>query len=106
MNQPKSCIGIKKSVLENICALIRAHKPVEKIVLFGSRARRDCRAVSDIDIAIFARDWDGRDINLVKDALEETIKTPLKFDLVNYYLVAKPSLRQKILKEGKVLYGA
>jgi 23S rRNA (uracil1939-C5)-methyltransferase len=105
MKRPKSCTGIDKPLLKNICFLIRSHKPVEKILLFGSRARRDFRVVSDIDIAVFAKNWTQQDVNLAKAALEETIKTPLTFDLVNYYLVEKPSLKRRILKEGKVLYG-
>jgi hypothetical protein len=45
-------------------------------------------------------------VNMVKHTLENTIPTPLTFDLMNYYLVEKPSLKRRILKEGKVLYGA
>ena len=101
----KNCSGVEKAVLEGICALICAHKPVKKIVLFGSRARGDFRAVSDIDIALFSREWSSRDVNLAKHKLEDSIKIPLTIDLVNYYLIEKVSLKQRILKEGKVLYG-
>lgn len=59
---------------------------------------------SDIDLAVFARDWQDKDINLCRDALEEEIKTPLKFDLVGFYGLSKEALKKKILKEGVVLY--
>jgi uncharacterized protein len=34
---------------------------VERVVLFGSRARGDARADSDYDVAVFLRDMDDRD---------------------------------------------
>ncbi len=79
-------------------------KKAEKIVLFGSRANGACRRSSDIDIAIFGKDWSDRDINLVKYTLDEMIKTPLKFDLLNFYQLNKKKLKQDILKKGRIIY--
>lgn len=92
------------SILQQIVSIVLAHKPVEKIVIFGSRARQDARRTSDIDIAVFARDWTDRDVNLVHDRLEENISTPLKFDVVSFYNISKESLRREILREGRTLY--
>jgi len=91
-------------IFKQIVKLIVAYKKPKKIVIFGSRARSDFKDTSDIDIAIFDRDWNDTDINLIKDAIQEGIKTPLKIDVVNFHSLEKARLRANILKEGRVLY--
>ena len=36
--------------------------------------------------------------------LDEFIKTPLKFDLLNFYKIGKTKLKENILKEGRIIY--
>lgn len=98
--------GVDEGLLSQIVKLILRHKKPEKIIIFGSRAAGRFRDVSDIDIAVFGKDWTDRDINIVKFNLEEDIKTPLKFDLLNFYGISKKSLKESILKEGKIIYDA
>lgn len=95
---------LTKTVKQRIVSVILARKKPEKIVLFGSRAAGRGSATSDIDLAIFARRWTDKDINMVRNDLEEKIKTPLKFDVLNFYAVAKENLKNNIIKEGEVLY--
>lgn len=99
-------IALDRRLADEIVRIILSHKKASKILLFGSRARQDGKKTSDIDIAIVDRDWSGKDINLVKNALEDQLKTPLMIDVVNFYTLGKPELKDRILKEGKVLYGS
>ena len=39
---------------------------IERVVLFGSRARGDAHAGSDYDVAVFLRDMDNRDPELYR----------------------------------------
>ena len=95
--------GVPDSLTEKLIELIIAHKPVKKIVVYGSRATNDYRKTSDIDIAIVDENWSHSDISLVHFNLEEELSTPLTIDLVNYYNVSKPSMKDAINK-GIVLY--
>jgi len=96
---------LSKELISQIVDLILAkNKKLEKIVIFGSRATGEFKNTSDIDIAIFGKDWSGTDINMVKHNLEELIKTPLKFDVLNFYNIAKSKLKENILKEGRIIY--
>lgn len=95
---------LEKGLKEQILATIRSYKEPEKVVLFGSRGLGVAGKTSDIDIAIFAQNWSDKDINLLKDQLEEKVKTPLKFDLIHFDTIEKKSLREKILKNGVTLY--
>lgn len=95
---------IDKEIQKQVVEIIRAHRKPEKIVLFGSRAIGNNTERSDYDIAIFDKNITGAEINLIKNALEEDIPVPVKFDVLNYYAITKESLKQNIVKEGKVLY--
>jgi predicted nucleotidyltransferase len=95
---------ISKEVLEKIVELILKYKKPEKIVVFGSRATDNFKDTSDIDIAIFGKDWTDRDINLIRHILNQDIKTSLKFDVLNFYQIEKEKLKVNILKNGRTLY--
>ncbi len=90
--------GIKKSVIEEICGLAKKHG-LEKVILFGSRARGDYGRASDIDLAVCG----GNIARFALDVDEET-STPLKYDVVNLDGNVQEELRQRIGREGKVLY--
>ena len=51
---------------------------MEKLILFGSRARGDWRAASDIDLAVSGGDFPRFALDI-----EEAADTLLKFDMVN-----------------------
>lgn len=75
---------------------------VEKVYLFGSRARGDAGPRSDIDLAIACPQADAiiwSDICEAVDAAE----TLLCIDIVRLEEAA-PELAQKILTEGRLLY--
>lgn len=93
-----------EGILDRVVGVIRGVKEPEKIVLFGSRARGDAGETSDIDIAIFGKDWTDQDLNGAKHLLEEEVRTPLKFDLINFYAVSNLRLKKNIETTGRVLY--
>ncbi len=90
--------GIKKDVVKEICALAKRNE-VEKVILFGSRARGDYGRASDIDLAVCG----GNIARFALDVDEET-STPLKYDVVNLDEDVQDELLQVIAREGKVLY--
>ena len=90
--------GIKKQVLDEI--LMAAEKNnIEKVILFGSRARGEYRKTSDIDLAVSG----GRIAHFQAD-IEEEVSTLLSFDIVNMDGSVQEELVDSIKREGKVLY--
>ena len=69
--------GIKACVVEEIRTLAQKHH-IEKVVLFGSRARGDFQRTSDIDLASRGGDF----VRFSLDVDEET-STLLQYDIVN-----------------------
>ena len=90
--------GIRDIVLTELRTLARTYE-LDKLILFGSRARGDYRRTSDIDLAATGGDV----LRFSLDADEET-STLLSFDVVNLDRAVPEELRESIEKEGIVLY--
>ena len=90
--------GIKEEVLREITDLARVYG-VERVLLFGSRARGDYRRTSAIDLAVCGGDF----CRFALDVDEET-STLLKYDIVDLDGPVQDALREAIEREGKVLY--
>ena len=87
---------------EIVAQAIALFPEVERIILYGSRARGDNRPRSDIDLAVEADSMTiDRWFDLI-DAAEEA-PTLLKIDLVRLDQVPE-ELRKSIEDEGKVIY--
>ena len=87
------------SIYQQIAAIGR-HLGAARVVLFGSRARGDCRERSDIDIAVFGAPPDSW--SSFVDALEE-LPTLLEFDLVYVNNSTSSELVKNIEKDGVTL---
>lgn len=99
MKQSTICSsGIKVEVLEKIIYLAQKHS-VEKVLLFGSRARGDYKKTSDIDLAFL-----GGDASAFTLDVEEETATLLKFDIVDLSKKVQQELLNSIKEEGVVLY--
>ena len=90
--------GIRPEVIEEIRNLAQKYD-IEKVILFGSRARGDFRRTSDIDIAVTVGDF----ARFALDVDEET-STLLEYDIVNLDRDMQDELRESIEKEGRILY--
>ena len=91
-------IGLNDSLKNEIIELAK-HYGIQKLTLFGSRARGDFRQRSDIDIAVSG----GNVAEFSIDVNEET-NTLLKFDIINLDGAVQKELLESIESEGIVLY--
>lgn len=82
--------------------LLAAQPEVARVVLFGSRARGDAGPRSDIDLAIDAPSASSRQW-LDWEALIEDADTLIRIDVVRWQ-EASPALRERISREGQVLF--
>ena len=90
--------GIKPKVIEEIRTFARKYN-IDKVILFGSRARGDYRRTSDIDLAVVGGDF----ARFALDVDEET-STLLEYDIVDLDEPMQPELLESIQKEGKIIY--
>ncbi|MBQ8798123.1 MAG: nucleotidyltransferase domain-containing protein [Lachnospiraceae bacterium] len=90
--------GLKMNVINEIIELARKYQ-MEKVILFGSRARGDYTRSSDIDLAVL-----GGDVVSFSIDVEESVSTLLTFDIVNLSSDVAEGLLESIKEEGLVLY--
>lgn len=90
--------GIKENVITEIVELAQKYD-LQKVILFGSRARGDFQRASDIDLAV-----SGGNVSMFALDVEEETSTLLEFDVVNLDLDLQEKLLESIKKEGMVLY--
>jgi predicted nucleotidyltransferase len=75
---------------------------VERVILFGSRARGDADATSDIDLAVECPQADYPEWVMIR-AMAKPPYTCRKIDLVRFERTPE-RLRENIERDGKVLY--
>ena len=85
-------------VLRELSSFARKYS-INKIVLFGSRARGTNTERSDIDIAVYGGDFDS----FYWDVKEKT-NSLLMFDIVQADSSVSNELKKEIQKEGVVIY--
>ena len=87
---------------ERIVACLRSISEVERIYLFGSRARGDAAPRADLDIAVTCPTASREQWLRIWDQVERA-DTLLFVDLVRLE-AASADLRARILSEGKIIY--
>ena len=90
--------GIKQKVIEEIQGLAQ-ECCIERVLLFGSRARGDFKERSDIDLAV-----SGGKVDRFSVLVDEETSTLLKYDIVNLDRPVQPELQAEIKREGIVIY--
>ena len=89
---------IPERVLQEILQFAR-DAGVERLVLFGSRARGTHSARSDIDLAVYGGDFDA-----LYFRVQEETESLLEFDLIDMHRKVSPSLLEEIEREGIEIY--
>lgn len=90
--------GIKPLVIEEIKKLAQKYQ-IQKVILYGSRARGDFYKTSDIDLAVEGGNYAGFALDV-----DENTSTLLKYDIVDLDGNVQEQLREAIAKEGVLIY--
>ena len=90
--------GLKNIVINELIDLAKKYN-IQKLILFGSRARGTFYEKSDIDIAI-----SGGDKTSFSFDVNENVSTLLEFDIIDLDKNIQKKLRASIENEGIVIY--
>ncbi len=90
--------GIPERVVREISVLSRRNG-VQKVILFGSRARGTHTDRSDIDIAVTGGDFDAFYWDI-----KEKIHSLLTFDVISLDSGVSDELKKEIEKDGVTIY--
>jgi uncharacterized protein len=93
----------RRGLIEDLAGRVARHPAVERVWLFGSRARGDNFERSDIDLAVEAPGIDPYDWLKITLDFEDEAPTLLLIDLVRFEDTPEV-LREQIRDEGIVIY--
>jgi predicted nucleotidyltransferase len=95
-------LGLSDSQLNLTKNIFAQYKNIEKVVVFGSRAKGSFKQYSDIDLALFG-DLTSLDAESVKLDLEE-LPLIYKFDVLAYNELKNQALKEHVNRVGIEIY--
>lgn len=94
--------GLTLKDLEIIAGVFKNYPSVERVLIFGSRARGNFKQGSDVDIALKGN-VSFEIVSLISIELNERSPLPYKFDVLAYDLIENEDLKKHIDHYGKIL---
>ena len=95
--------GLKEEVIQAINSIFANHPEVEKVLLYGSRAKGNYKPASDIDLTFLGLYIDISIINTISWELDDLL-LPYTFDLSIYHHLNDPDLLDHINRVGALFY--
>ena len=95
--------GLSQATIDKICAVFAARPEVEKVVVYGSRAKGGYRNGSDIDLTLQGEDLDDRILLELMGELDDLL-LPYTIDLSIFASLRHPALEEHIQRVGLVFY--
>jgi predicted nucleotidyltransferase len=97
--------GLSEETLQLIWRVFADYSAVERVILYGSRAKGTYRTGSDIDLAIAGNGLTHQALLDLHNALDD-LELLYRFDLLNLQTVSNPALLDHIQRVGIVFYQA
>jgi len=95
--------GLSLAIREDFARVFRAYPTIERVLIFGSRAKGTARPASDIDLAVVAPGMSASDFAALW-AAADSLPSLFKLDLLHWDALENAPLKEKILREGRVFY--
>ena len=96
--------GLKESNVEDIVRIIAAFPEVQQAILYGSRAKGNYKAGSDIDLVLLGEALNMSLVNKISLELDE-LYLPYTFDISMLHQIDNVELVEHIARVGITLYG-
>lgn len=99
----EGAFGLEPGALQALRGFFDATEGLQRVWVFGSRARDDWRARSDLDLALDAPGWSAKDFLRIKERMKDLpIVYPL--DVVHWQGVSTPEFVAQIERDRKLLW--
>jgi len=99
--QPR--FGLKESVVQEICRVFATHPLVDRVIIYGSRAKGNYRNGSDIDLTVQGEAVSLSEMMKIETELDDLL-LPYKIDLSLLHKISDTSLLEHIKRVGAVFY--
>lgn len=95
--------GLKDYILDKIRNVFSKYKQVEKVLIYGSRAKGNYKPGSDIDLTLMGEGLDRTILNRIDDDLDDLL-LPYSFDLSILKEVTNKDFLAHVNRVGVVFY--
>lgn len=95
--------GLDTKYMEMIRSIFSRYPEVEKVILFGSRAKGNYKRGSDIDMAVTGEGVAKNTFSSLQGEFEDSL-LPFFVDIISYSGIANSELKEQIDRVGKVIY--
>jgi len=96
--------GLRQKDMEFLLNAFAELPEIEKVVVYGSRARGDYRNGSDLDLAIFGSEVSSSTILRLSSQLNGESPLLIKYDVLSINTLTNENLLNQITIEGKIMY--
>lgn len=95
--------GLPPEVIDKMNLLFLSKSKIEKVILYGSRAKGNFKPGSDIDLTLQAPTMTLTELLDLETELDDLL-LPYKMDLSLHHQIENPDLLEHIQRVGKVFY--
>jgi uncharacterized protein len=95
--------GLSPTVLQRLQEVFTAFPAIERVILYGSRAKGNFRPSSDIDMTLVGEGLTSSDLAQIDAAIDDLL-LPYQVDLSSFHQLRDPDLLAHIERAGCVLY--
>ena len=97
--------GLKPYIIAKIQSVFLSYKQVEKVVLYGSRAKGNFTNGSDIDLTCYGKNLNLSIIHKIENDIDDLL-LPYSFDISIFHHISNNNLIEHIERVGVVFYQA
>ncbi|MBR4837573.1 MAG: nucleotidyltransferase domain-containing protein [Bacteroidales bacterium] len=95
--------GLKDIELEKLNKIFAANERIERVMLYGSRAKGTYKPFSDVDITLMGDELTHTDLNNIHLAIDDLL-LPYQFDISIFKSLSNNDLKEHIKRVGITLY--
>ena len=95
--------GMTNEELDLLCSLFARQREIERVILYGSRAKGTHKSFSDVDITLLGVGLSRSHLNRLMADIDES-SLPYSFDISLYAKLTNPELIEQIEKTGVILF--
>ena len=95
--------GLKETIIDKINSVFENYSEIEKVIIYGSRAKGNFRPGSDIDITLIGNQLEYSILSKINIAIDD-LNTPYLFDISIFDKLNAPDLEEHINRVGQIFY--
>lgn len=95
--------GLNHKTINKISEVLGSYHMIEKVILYGSRAKGDFQNGSDIDLTVISSDFTTSKLLRLETQLDD-LMLPYKIDISIFHQISNSDLIEHINRVGVVFY--